>query len=194
MNTERTRCWKTANPLYIKYHDQEWGTPLHDDRRLFEFLMLEGFQAGLAWELILKRRDELKKAFDNFNPHKIAKYTEKDVERILNTPGVIRNKAKISATINNAQKFIQTQKEYGSFNKYIWQFVNGKPIDHELKSMIDMPAQTTESRVMSKELKKRGFKFVGPIICYAYMQAVGMVNDHLTNCFRHSEIQKQIQA
>jgi DNA-3-methyladenine glycosylase I len=190
MELYSTRCWSTQNPLYIKYHDEEWGVPVHDDEKLFELLILEGFQAGLTWELILKRREALKKAFANFNPRIIAKFTSEEIENILKNPNVIRNKAKINAAINNAQRFIQIQNEFGSFSKFIWQFVNEKPINHGLASMSDMPAQTGESRAMSKELKKRGFKFVGPTICYAFMQGVGMVNDHLTSCFRHGQIQK----
>ncbi len=193
MEPQPPRCWKTQNPLYIKYHDEEWGTPIHDDQKLFELLTLEGFQAGLTWELILNRRETLKKAFANFNSKTIADFTSTDVEKILNTDNMIRNKAKIDSVINNAQKFQQIQKEYGSFNKFIWQFVNNKPINHALKTMQDMPCQTNESQAMSKELKNHGFKFVGPIICYAYMQATGMVNDHLTFCFRYKQIQQNQQ-
>ncbi len=193
MEPQPTRCWKTQNPLYIKYHDEEWGTSVHDDQKLFELLTLEGFQAGLTWELILNRREILRKIFANFNLQTIANSTSTNVEKILNTPNMIRNKAKINSVINNAQKFLQIQTEYGSFNEFIWQFVNNKPIDHALKTMQDMPCQTNESQAMSKELKKRGFKFVGPIICYAYMQAIGMVNDHLTFCFRYKQIQQNQQ-
>ncbi len=189
MPSELSRCWNTQNPLYIKYHDEEWGVPVHDDQKLFELLTLEGFQAGLTWELILKRREALKKAFADFNPKTVAKFTAADAGIVLTKPGVIRNKAKIQAAITNAQKLLQIKQEFGSFDKFIWQFVNGKPIDHTLKSMKDMPAETNESAAMSKELKRRGFKFVGPVICYAFMQAVGMVNDHLTSCFRYKEIQ-----
>jgi len=184
------RCWNTENPLYIKYHDEEWGVPVHDDQKLFELLTLEGFQAGLTWELILKRRDALKKAFAGFDPKIIANYKKTDVDIILRNPNVIRNKAKVNAAVSNAQRFIEVQKEFGSFDKFIWQFVNGKTIDHSLKSMSDMQSETSESQVMSNELKRCGFKFVGPVICYAFMQAVGMVNDHLTFCFRYKEIQK----
>ena len=184
------RCWNTKNPLYTRYHDEEWGVPVHDDTKLFELLTLEGFQAGLTWELILKRREALKNAFADFNPKVLAEFGETDAQDIRNKPGVIRNKAKINAAIKNAQILLQIQNEFGSFNKFIWKFVNGKPLDHALKAMSDMPAETDESRSMSKELKKRGFKFVGPVICYAFMQAVGMVNDHLTSCFRYKQIQK----
>ncbi|MGD0159727.1 MAG: DNA-3-methyladenine glycosylase I [Candidatus Bathyarchaeia archaeon] len=184
------RCWDTDNPLYVRYHDEEWGTPVHDNRTLFEFLTLEGFQAGLTWELILKRRTTLRKAFDNFNPDKIARYTDEDVERLMKDPGVIRNRAKILATINNAGRFREVKKEFGSFDALIWKFVRRKTINHALKNFSNMPAESEESRAMSKELKKRGFKFVGPTICYAFMQAVGMVNDHLVNCFRHDQIER----
>jgi DNA-3-methyladenine glycosylase I len=185
-----SRCWNTDNPLYIRYHDEEWGVPVHDDRVLFEFLILEGFQAGLTWELVLKRREALRKAFDGFNPTKIIQYTDEDFTRLINNPDIIRNRAKISAVINNAHRYEEVQKEYGSFDAFIWQFVNGRPIDHELKSFTSLPSESDESRAMSTELKMRGFKFVGPTICYAFMQAVGLVNDHLTHCFRHGEIQK----
>jgi len=190
MESNPNRCWSTQNPLYIRYHDEEWGVPVHDDQKLFEMLILEGFQAGLTWELILKRREALKKAFADFSPKVVAKYTTKDMENILRNSSVIRNRAKVSATINNAQIFLRIQNELGSFDKFIWQFVNGKPIDHGFLLMSEMPAKTEESLAMSKELKKQGFKFVGPTICYAFMQAVGMVNDHLTSCFRYNQIQK----
>ncbi|MDD1751509.1 MAG: DNA-3-methyladenine glycosylase I [Methanotrichaceae archaeon] len=188
------RCWSTQNPQYIKYHDEEWGAPVHDDRKLFELLTLEGFQAGLTWELILKRRIALKKAFADFDPEKVAKYTATKIQETLSNPEVIRNRAKVQATVNNAQKFIQIQDEIGSFDKFIWKYVNGKPLDHALKSMTEMPAQTEESRTMSKDLKKRGFKFVGPTICYAFMQSVGMVNDHLISCFRYRQVNGQDPA
>jgi len=191
MKPQLVRCWNTEDPLYIKYHDEEWGVPVHNDKKLFELLVLEGFQAGLTWELILKRREAFRKAFVNFNPATIAKFSIVQAEEIVKNPAIIRNKAKIQATINNANRFIQIQNEFGSFDKFIWKFVNGKPIDHALKSMSQMPSQTPESQVMSKALKKLGFKFVGPTICYAFMQAVGMVNDHLVTCFRYNQIQKQ---
>jgi len=190
MESNSNRCWSSQNPLYIRYHDEEWGVAVHDDQKLFEMLVLEGFQAGLTWELILKRRESLKKAFADFSPKVVAKYTTKDMENILRNSSVIRNRAKVSATINNAQIFLRIQNEFGSFDKFIWQFVNGKPIDHGFQLMSEMPAKTEESLAMSKELKKQGFKFVGPTICYAFMQAVGMVNDHLTSCFRYNQIQK----
>jgi DNA-3-methyladenine glycosylase I len=190
MEKKPIRCWDTNNPLYVKYHDEEWGTPVHDDRTLFEFLTLEGFQAGLTWELILKRRVALRKAFNNFKPEKMARYTDEDVERLMNDPGVIRNRAKILAAINNAERFREVRKEFGSFDAFIWKFVQGKTINHALRDFSNLPAESEESRAMSRELKKRGFKFVGPTICYAFMQAVGMVNDHLVHCFRHDQIKR----
>jgi DNA-3-methyladenine glycosylase I len=194
MKPQLVRCWNTANPLYIKYHDEEWGVPVHSDKKLFELLVLEGFQAGLTWELILKRREALKEAFADFNSATVAKFSTAEADDILKNSNVVRNKAKIQAAINNANRFIQIQKEFGYFDRFIWQFVKEKPIGHAFKSMSEMPPQTDESQAMSKELKKRGFKFVGPTICYAFMQAVGMVNDHLITCFRYSQIQKQAQA
>ena len=188
MNERLKRCWNTDKPLYIKYHDEEWGVPLHDDKKLFEFLILDGFQAGLSWWLILERRNALRNAFDNFVPEKMAKYSSDDIARLLNTPGVIKNKAKICSAINNAQQFLKLQAEFGSFDTFIWQFVKGKPINNKFTSFSNVPAETEESRLMSKELKKKGFKFVGPTICYAFMQAAGLVNDHLVDCFRHKQI------
>ena len=188
MKPRLTRCWNTENPLYIKYHDEEWGVPIHDDKRLFEMLVLEGFQAGLTWELILKRREAIKKAFAGFDPKAVAKFTTSDAENILSNPNVIRNRAKILATINNAAKFMEIQNEFGSFDKFIWQFVREKPMAHAFTFMSALPSQTVESCAMSRELKNRGFKFVGPTICYAFMQAVGMVNDHLVSCFRYDQI------
>ena len=190
MKKKLVRCWNTINPLYIEYHDEEWGTPLHDDTRLFELLVLESFQAGLTWELVLKRREALKKAFSNFEPEKIAKYTEKDITRLLNNPEIIRNKAKILATINNARQFGDIRRDFGSFDTFIWSFVGGKSIDHALKDYSQVLPESEESRMMSKELKKRGFKFVGPTICYSFMQGAGLVNDHLVHCFRYKEIKK----
>jgi DNA-3-methyladenine glycosylase I len=176
----------------MQYHDEEWGVPVHNDRRLFEMLVLEGFQAGLTWELILKRRDALRKGFFDFDPEVLASLEAEAQEEILRKPGIIRNRAKVLATINNAARFKEIQKEFGSFDKFIWQFVKNKPILHAFKSMAEMPSQTYESHAMSKELKRRGFKFVGPTICYAFMQAVGMVNDHLVSCFRYPQIQKTL--
>lgn len=182
------RCWDSTNPLYIMYHDEEWGVPVHDDRTLFEFLILEGFQAGLSWELILRRRDNLRRAFEGFDPEKVARFTEKDVERLLKNPGMIRNRMKIEAAINNAQRLLEVRDEFGSFERYIWSFVDGEPIDNRLHSFADMPSKTERSEAMSKGLKGRGFKFVGPTICYSFMQAMGMVNDHLVHCYRYNEI------
>jgi DNA-3-methyladenine glycosylase I len=188
MDATLKRCWTTEKPIYIKYHDEVWGIPLHDDKKIFEFLILDGFQAGLSWWLILERRNMLRAVFDNFDPEKVAKYSSDDVSRIMNAPGVIKNKAKISSAINNAQQFLKIQAQFGTFDDFIWQFVKGKAINNKFTSFSEVPAQTEESRAMSRELKKRGFKFVGPTICYAFMQAAGLVNDHLTWCFRYEQI------
>ncbi|MBI2659791.1 DNA-3-methyladenine glycosylase I [Candidatus Woesearchaeota archaeon] len=183
------RCsWVGDNELMIKYHDKEWGIPVHDDKKLFEFLILEGAQAGLTWQIILNKRENYRKAFDNFDPNKISKYTKHDIEKLLGNPGIIRNRLKIEATIINAQKFLEIQIEFGTFDKYIWQFVGYKTIKNKFSSLDGIPATTKESDAMSKDLKKRGFKFVGSTICYALMQAVGMVNDHLTGCFRYKKV------
>ena len=190
MTAALKRCWNVDKPLYIKYHDEEWGVPVHDDQKLFEFLVLDGFQAGLSWWLILERREAFRAAFDGFDPAKIAKYTARDIERLMKEPGVVKNRAKISATITNAQQLLKVQKEFGSFDKFIWQFVNGKTIQNAFKDFSEMPAETEQSRAMSRELKARGFKFVGPTICYAFMQAAGLVNDHLVNCFRYAQLQR----
>jgi DNA-3-methyladenine glycosylase I len=190
MTKEPTRCWNVTTPLYVKYHDQEWGVPVHDDTKHFEFLVLDAFQAGLSWGLILERRARLCTAFDNFNPQKIAKYTPSDFTRLMNADGMIKNKAKINATITNAQHFVEIQREFGTFDKFTWGFVGGKIIHHAFEKLSEMPAETEESRAMSKELKRRGFKFVGPTICYSYMQAAGLVNDHLTCCFRYSKLKQ----
>ena len=182
------RCSWGKSELSITYHDREWGVPLHDDHRLFEFLVLEGAQAGLSWETILKKRDNYRKAFNGFDARRIAKYDDQKIERLLSDPGIIRNRLKIGAAIQNAKSFLAVQKEFGSFDAYIWQFVNGKPKINKLRSPADVLAETPESQAMSKDLIRRGFKFVGPTICYAFMQAVGMVNDHLVSCFRYKEI------
>lgn len=187
---EKTRCWNTTNPLYIKYHDEEWGVPVHDDKVLFEFLVLDGFQAGLTWLLILQRREQFRKSFDCFDPQKVAAYTDLDVERLMKTPNIIHNKLKIKATLKNARQFLIIQKEFGSFNDYIWNFVGGKTISNTFARLQDLPAETEESKAMSKDLKVRGFQFVGPTICYAFMQAAGLVNDHLTKCFRYKQIER----
>lgn len=181
------RCaWLNDNPLMIEYHDKEWGVPIHDDRVLFEFLILEGAQAGLTWQTVLNKRENYRKALSGFDPAKIARYDNKDVERLLGNPGIIRNRLKIAATILNAKKFLEIQKEFGSFDKYIWQFVDFNPIKNKFKALSEIPSTTKESDAMSKDLLRRGFKFVGSTICYAFMQAVGMVNDHATNCFKYN--------
>lgn len=171
------------NLLYQEYHDKEWGVPVYEDRKHFEFLILEGAQAGLSWETILKRRAEYAKAFDNFDWEKMALYDEEKMEDLLNNPGIIRNRLKVQGAIINAQCFIEVRKEFGSFNTYIWSFVNGKPIHHHYRSIKEIPTESAESRALSKDLRKRGFKFVGPTIMYAHMQAIGMVNDHTQDCF-----------
>ena len=182
------RCWKTNNPLYIKYHDEEWGIPVHDDQKLFEFLTLGGFQAGLTWELILNKREEFRKAFDNFDPKKIAQYTNEKIHQLMNSPNLIRNRAKILATIKNARLVLTIQEESGSLDSYLWSFVNKEIINHAATDFSELPKASDESRKMCNDLKKKGFKFVGPKICYAFMQAIGMVNDHLIQCFRHDQI------
>jgi DNA-3-methyladenine glycosylase I len=185
-----TRCgWTSENPLMIEYHDKEWGVQLHDDRKLFEFIILDAFQAGLNWSIILGKRKNFEKAFDNFNPVKIAKYNDKKFNELMSDTGIIRNKLKISATIDNAKAFLKIQKEFGSFDKYIWQFTKGKMLVNKWKSLSEIPASTANSDEMSKDLKRRGFRFAGTTICYAFMQAAGMVNDHLVTCFRHKEVQ-----
>lgn len=184
--TQKRCAWLNDNPLMIEYHDKEWGVPVHDDKKLFEFLILEGAQAGLTWQTVLNKRGNYRKALSGFDPAKIARYGNKDVKRLLGNPGIIRNRLKIAATILNAKKFLEIQKEFGSFDTYIWQFVNFKPIKNKFKSLSEIPPTTKESDAMSKDLLKRGFKFVGSTICYAFMQAVGMVNDHETNCFRYN--------
>ena len=185
--TNLVRCSWPSNPLAILYHDKEWGTPNHDDRTLFEFLILEGAQAGLSWDTILKKRDNYRKAFDNFDPKKVARYDARKVKSLLKDPGIVRNRLKIASAIGNAKAFLKVQEELGSFDKYIWQFVGGKPIINPWK-IKKVPAFTPESDAMSKDLKKRGFNFVGSTICYAFMQAVGMVNDHAADCFRYSAL------
>lgn len=186
---KKKRCtWAGKDPLYIEYHDTEWGVPLYDDDKLFEFLILETFQAGLSWITILRKRENFRKAFDNFDYHKIAKYGDEKFAELLQDAGIIRNKLKIKATISNAVAFMEVQKEFGSFSNYIWDFTNGKPIKNKWKSMNDVPPNTELSTIVSKDLKKRGFKFVGTTVIYAQMQATGMVNDHTTDCFRYNEV------
>jgi DNA-3-methyladenine glycosylase I len=186
--TNRSRCPWAKGDLYIKYHDLEWGVPAHDDRVLFEFLLLEGAQAGLSWETVLKKRENYRAAFDSFDPSKIARYGEKHRAKLLANPGIIRNRLKIDSAIQNGRAFLEVRDEFGSFDKYLWQFIGGEPKQNFWQSMSDVPARTPESDAMSKDLKRRGFRFVGGTICYALMQAVGMVNDHLITCFRHPEL------
>lgn len=178
--------WPGDNLLMIEYHDTEWGVPLHDDRKLFEFFLLDNAQAGLSWQTILNKRENYRKAFDNFDPNKIARYKQRKIDSLLNNPGIIRNRLKVQSAITNAQIFLEIQDEYDSFDAYIWQFVDGVVINNKCKTLKDIPATSPESEAMSKALKKRGFKFVGPTICYAFMQAAGLVNDHLVSCFRHA--------
>ncbi|MET2983904.1 DNA-3-methyladenine glycosylase I [Aureibaculum conchae] len=186
---DKRRCaWCGNDPLYMAYHDEEWGVPVYDDDELFEFLILETFQAGLSWITILRKRENFRKAFENFDYKKIAKYGEDKYESLLQDAGIIRNKLKIRATISNAQAFMEVQKEFGSFSEYIWAFTEGKPIKNNFKRLSEVPATTTLSDKISKDLKKRGFKFVGSTVMYAYMQATGMVNDHVTDCFRYNEV------
>jgi DNA-3-methyladenine glycosylase I len=185
---EPKRCHWAKNELMVAYHDQEWGVPVHDDRRLFEFLILEGAQAGLSWETILKKRPAYRAAFDEFDPAIVARYGAKKVAKLLANAGIVRNRLKIASTIANAQAFLDVQAERGSFDAYIWSFVDGRPLRAKRRSMADVPAKTEISDAISKELGRCGFKFVGSTICYAFMQATGMVNDHLTSCFRHKEL------
>ena len=185
------RCeWTGANELMMVYHDTEWGVPLHDEQKLFEFLVLEGMQAGLSWSTILNKRDNFRAAFHNFEVARVAQYTQADVERLLGNAGIIRNRLKIAATINNAQRFLEVQSDFGSFDAYIWRFVDGRPIKNAWRSMKEIPPKTPLSDAVSKDLLKRGFKFVGSTIVYAHMQATGMVNDHTVECFRYEEVDK----
>ena len=191
MNTKSAnpiRCPWASHDTFIRYHDEEWGLPSHDDTTLFEFLMLEGAQAGLSWETILKKRGNYRAAFDHFDPRKIARYDRRKLQSLMNDSGIIRNRLKIASAVQNAKAFLKAQDEFGSFDAYIWQFTGGSPIVNSRRSMKQLPARTPESDAMSKDLKKRGFSFVGTTICYAFMQAVGMVNDHLTGCFRYAQL------
>lgn len=186
---EKNRCpWCLKFEQYIRYHDEEWGVPVHDDRTHFEFLILEGAQAGLSWSTILRKREGYRKNFADFDPTKVARFTQKTIEKILTDPGIIRNKLKVQAAVTNAKCFLRVQKEFGSFDQYIWGFVNGKPIANRWKSTDSVPATTRESDALSKDLQKRGFKFVGSTVIYAHMQACGLVNDHLVDCFRYREV------
>ncbi len=182
------RCPWAKGELYFRYHDTEWGVPVHDDRHLFEMLILEGAQAGLSWSTILNKRESYREAFDNFDPELVAKYNDARIEKLLANEGIVRNKLKVNAAVQNARAFLATQAEFGSFDKYIWQFVGGQPRQNAWHTLKEVPAKTAESDATSKSLQKRGFKFVGSTICYAFMQAVGMVNDHLTDCFRYKEL------
>ena len=183
------RCsWAGDDPLYVAYHDEEWGVPVHDDRTLFEFLILEGAQAGLSWITILRKRENYRQAFDGFDPKRVARYRQARINKLLDNPGIVRNKLKVNSAVTNAKAFLAVQKEFGSFDEFIWRFVDGQPKINAFDTMSEVPASTPESDAMSKELKRRGFKFVGTTICYAYMQAVGMVNDHVTDCFRYPDL------
>lgn len=186
--TEKRCAWAGSDPLMVEYHDKEWGTPVHDDQELFEFLILEGAQAGLSWSTILNRREGYRQAFANFDVHKVALFVDADVEKLIKNPAIIRNQLKINSAINNACQFLKVQKEFGSFDSYIWGFVDHTPINNEFKELAEIPATTDLSITISKDLKKRGFNFVGPTICYAFLQAVGIVNDHVVDCFRYNEI------
>jgi len=186
---ELIRCeWAGTEPLYVAYHDNEWGTPVHDERELFEMLILEGAQAGLSWSTILNKRENYRQVFDDFNPSIVAGYDDAKVSALLADPGIVRNRLKVESAIRNAKAFLEVQEEFGSFNTFIWGFVNGEPIINSWKVMSEIPAKTPESEAMNKELKQRGFNFVGPTICYAFMQSIGMVNDHVVDCFRYAEL------
>lgn len=190
-NAKSARCpWANTDPLYIVYHDQEWGVPVKDDGLLFEFLILEGAQAGLSWLMVLKKRENYRKAFDGFDPKKVARYKPEKIEDLLNDPGIIRNRLKVNAAVQNAKSFLDVKDEFGSFSDYIWRFVDGKPIVNRFKTLAEIPSSTSLSDKISKDLKSRGFKFVGSTIIYAHMQATGMVNDHLVSCPRHKACQK----
>jgi DNA-3-methyladenine glycosylase I len=191
MAVTKQRCgWAGADPLYVAYHDQEWGVPLHEDRELFEFLVLEGAQAGLSWITILRKRESYRATFDRFDPEKVARYDRRKVQKLLANPGIIRNRLKIESAISNARVYLAVQEEFGSFAAYMWRFVDGKPKQNAWKSLKQLPPRTPISDRLSKDLIQRGFKFVGSTICYAHMQAVGMVNDHLVDCFRHREVRR----
>lgn len=190
-----TRCrWAGDQQIDIDYHDTEWGVPVHDDRTLFEFLILEGAQAGLSWSTILRKRENYRRLFEDFDPERVARFNAKKVEKLLLDPGIVRNRLKVESTVDNARAFLAVRDEFDGFANYIWDFVDGHPIRNRWKSMGEIPAQTAESEAMSKDLKKRGFRFVGPTICYAFMQAVGMVNDHTIDCFRHAELNRERRA
>jgi len=188
---EKVRCaWCLSSPLMIAYHDREWGLPVHDDQRLFEYLVLDAFQAGLSWSTILNKRDNFRRAFAGFDPVKVARFNRRSTERLMRDAGIVRNRQKIESSVENARVFLKVQQEFGSFNSYIWQFSGGKPRQNKFRRMQDIPANTRQSDAMSKDLKARGFRFVGSTICYAFMQAAGMVNDHVVGCFRYRQIRK----
>ncbi len=183
------RCpWAGSDPLYLRYHDSEWGVPVHDDRHFFEMLVLEGAQAGLAWITILRKREGYRDAFDGFDPAAVAGYDDPRVEALLGNPAIVRNRLKVESAVGNARAFLRVQEEHGSFDRYVWRFVDGRPRQNRWRAMGEVPAETPESRALSRDLKRRGFRFVGPTICYAFMQATGLVNDHLVDCFRHAEL------
>ncbi len=191
MEGRMKRCpWPSDDPLLIAYHDAEWGVPLHDDRKLYEFLVLDGMQAGLSWSTVLRKRENFRMAFRGFHPRIVSRFTARDVKRLLNDRGIIRNRLKIESAIVNARKLLDIRKEFGSFDAYVWQFTGGKTLQHRCRRLVDIPTTSGESDAMSRDMKKRGFTFVGSIICYAFMQAAGMVNDHLVDCFRYREVQK----
>ena len=187
-NPQPIRCGWATGELSIRYHDEEWGVPVHDDRTLFEFLILEGAQAGLSWTTILNKRDNYRQAFDGFDPKRVARYDRRKIERLLRDPGIVRNKLKIASAVANAKAFLEVQREFDSFDRYLWRFVDGKPRQPSLKSFQQVPARTADSDAISQDLKRRGFNFVGSTICYAFMQAVGMVNDHMVDCFRYRSL------
>jgi DNA-3-methyladenine glycosylase I len=188
---EKIRCpWPVNDPLYIEYHDKEWGTPVHDERKHFEFLVLETMQAGLSWHIILKKRENFRKAFDGFDPRRVARYDERKIQSLLKDPGIVRNQLKIRAAVNNAKRFLEVQREFGTFDAYLWGFVNGKTVQNRRRRLKDLPARTPLSDRVSLDLKKRGFRFTGTTVIYAHLQAVGVVNDHLTGCFRHRELMR----
>lgn len=192
---EKIRCgWCVGDPLYESYHDHEWGVPLKDDAAIFEFLILETFQAGLSWITILRKRENFRKAFENFDYKKIANYSEEKIAELMQDSGIIRNGAKIRASVSNARAFMKVQEDFGNFSDYIWSFVNGSPVQNDWEHLKEVPATTKVSEALSKDLKKRGFKFVGPTVVYAHMQATGMVNDHVTQCFRHKEVKKLVNS
>jgi DNA-3-methyladenine glycosylase I len=190
-NTTRCPWVDSSKPDYVRYHDDEWGVPVHDDRAIFEFLTLEAAQAGLSWYTVLTKRPAYRKAFSGFDPEKVARFGKRQIEQLLRNPGIIRNRLKIEAAVNNAKKFLEVQEEFGAFDSYIWRFVGGRPIVNRFRSLKDYRATSAESDALSKDLQRRGFKFVGSTICYAHMQATGMVNDHVIGCFRHAEVLKQ---